>query len=295
MMNLDDVIEKINITHRDKRILIGLPIAVLVLSLAVISFNGLSYGTDLEGGTMVTLTNFSVDGNELQSELRDHYNTADITVRSPTNIGSGPTYIELSSDITSGDINDYFDEKYPGTDLSFSVFDPTVSSQFKSEAMKAIVLAFVAMSIIVFIVFRNPVPSITVVLSAISDIIVTVAIMSALGINLTLGTIAALLMVIGYSVDSNILLTTRLLKRRGETVTKIRNAMKTGLTMTLTTLSAMVVLYLVSSHPTLESIAIVLVFALAIDIMYTWMLNTGILLWYLGRHEKPTKSRRSRK
>lgn len=295
MMNLDDVIEKINITSRDKRILIGLPIAILVLSLAVISFNGLSYGTDLEGGTMVTLTNFSVDGNELQSELRDHYNTADITVRSPTNIGSGPTYIELPSEITSEDINEYFDENYPGTDLSFSVFDPTVSSQFKSEAMKAIALAFIAMSIIVFIVFRNPIPSITVVLSAISDIVVTVAIMSSLGINLTLGTIAALLMVIGYSVDSNILLTTRLLKRRGETVTKVRNAMKTGLTMTLTTLSAMIVLYLVSSHPTLESIAIVLVFALAIDLMYTWMLNTGILLWYLGKHEKAVKSRRSKR
>jgi len=287
MINLDDVIEKANITQRDKKIIVGIPIIIFILSISVIALNGLSFGTDLEGGTMVTLTNFTVDGNLLQEDLRDFYGTADITVKSPTNIGSGPTYIELPSNIASDDINDYFDENYPGTDLSFSVFDPTVSNQFKSEAMKAIALAFVAMSIIVFLVFRTPLPSMTVVLSAISDITVTIALMSILGINLTLGTIAALLMVIGYSVDSNILLTTRLLKRRGELVPKVRNAMKTGLTMTITTLCAMIALYLVSSHPTLESIAIVLIFALVIDIMNTWCLNTGILMWFLeGQQNK---------
>jgi len=294
MIDLDYVIEKVNITQRDKKIVIGLPIIIFILSLSVIAYNGLSFGTDLEGGTMVTLTDFTVDGNELQAELRDYYDTADIAVKSPTNIGAGPTYIELPSNILSDDIQEYFDENYPGSDLSFSVFDPTVSKQFKSEAMKAIALAFIAMSFIVFIVFRTPIPSMTVVFSAISDIVISIALMSILGINLTLGTIAALLMVIGYSVDSNILLTTRLLKRRGELVEKVSNAMKTGLTMTLTTLCAMIALYLVSSHPTLESIAIVLIFALVIDIMNTWGLNTGILMWYLERQHKASP-RRARK
>ncbi|HPR41279.1 MAG TPA: protein translocase subunit SecF [Candidatus Methanofastidiosa archaeon] len=293
MINLDDVIDKINITQRDKKIIIGIPIIIFILSISVIALNGLSFGTDLEGGTMVTLTNFTTDGNELQAELRDHFGTADITVKSPTNIGSGPTYVEIPSNIDSDDVQEYFGEKYPGTDVSFSMFDPTVTSQFKSEAMKAIILAFIAMSIIVFIVFRTPIPSLTVVLSAISDITITVALMSALGINLTLGTIAALLMVIGYSVDSNILLTTRLLKRRGELVPKVKNAMKTGFTMTITTLCAMLALYIVSSHPTLESISIVLIFALSIDLMNTWCLNTGILMWFLERQHTDQKKRRS--
>ncbi|MBN1786496.1 MAG: protein translocase subunit SecF [Candidatus Methanofastidiosa archaeon] len=296
MISLDDVIEKVNITQRDRRMVIGIPIIILILSISVIALNGLSYGTDLEGGTMVTLTNFTMNGNELQVELRDHFGIADITVKSPNNIGSGPTYIEVPSSISPDEITEYFEETYPGTDLSFSVFDPTVSKEFKSEAMKAIVLAFIAMSIIVFIVFRNPIPSMTVVFSAISDIGITVALMSVFGINLTLGTIAALLMVIGYSVDSNILLTTRLLKRRGEAVAKVKSAMKTGLTMTLTTLSAMIVLYLVSSHPTLESIAIVLIFALIIDLMNTWGLNTAVLLWFIERQERTgTRHRRSRR
>jgi preprotein translocase subunit SecF len=139
------------------------------------------------------------------------------------------------------------------------------------------------------------VPSLAVVLSAVSDIAITVAIMSVLGITLTLGTIAALLMVIGYSVDSDILLTTRLIKRRGELNDKVRRAMKTGVTMTLTTLSAMIVLWVVSQHPTLDSIAIVLIFALIIDLINTWMLNTGILMWYLGKKESKKVSRRKRR
>ena len=39
--------------------------------------------------------------------------------------------------------------------------------------------------------------------------------MRVVGIELSLGTLAALLMLIGYSVDSDILLTNRVLKRRG--------------------------------------------------------------------------------
>ena len=58
-------------------------------------------------------------------------------------------------------------------------------------------------------------PSGAVVLSAFADIVMTAAVMTVIGIELTLPTTAALLMLIGYSVDSDILLTMRVLKRQG--------------------------------------------------------------------------------
>jgi preprotein translocase subunit SecF len=236
-----------------------------------------------------------VDPDALQEELQDRFGTAQIKVKPAPGLQTDLIFVEAPASIPSGELETFFDENYPDADLSFSVFDATVSSNFREQATQALIFAFIGMSVIVFIVFRSPVPSLAVVLSAVSDIAITVAIMSVLGITLTLGTIAALLMVIGYSVDSDILLTTRLIKRRGELNAKARRAMKTGVTMTLTTLSAMIVLWVVSQHPTLDSIAIVLIFALIIDLINTWMLNTGILMWYLGKKESKKVSRRKRR
>jgi preprotein translocase subunit SecF len=130
--------------------------------------------------------------------------------------------------------------------------------------------------------------------------------MDVFGVALTLGTVAALLMLIGYSVDTDILLTTRLLKRKGELNEKIIDAMKTGLTMTTTTLAALLALFIVSSGSVMSfiridiirDISVVLIFGLIADIVNTWMTNVGILRLYIEksgmkdkRIEKPSKKR----
>jgi preprotein translocase subunit SecF len=127
-----------------------------------------------------------------------------------------------------------------------------------------------------------------------SDMLIAAAFMNVAGIELSLGTVAALLMLIGYSVDSDILLTTRVLKRRGTVQENISNAMKTGITMTTTTLAALVVMYVVSTYSylvipsfsqitLLSNISIVLIFGLVADLLNTWLLNTSVLRWYVTR------------
>ena len=54
-------------------------------------------------------------------------------------------------------------------------------------------------------------------------------------------------MLIGYSVDSDILLTTRVLKRQGKLNDKLAGAFHTGIIMTSTTIAAVTVLLIVSS------------------------------------------------
>jgi preprotein translocase subunit SecF len=113
--------------------------------------------------------------------------------------------------------------------------------------------------------------------------------MDLIGMELSLGTVAALLMLIGYSVDSDILLTTNLLRKKGELNEKLRNTMRTGITMTSTTISAIFAMFVVSSYiniPILKDISIVLLFGLAVDLMNTWLFNAGVLRWYIERKER---------
>jgi len=125
--------------------------------------------------------------------------------------------------------------------------------------------------------------------AALADIIVTAAIMQIIGIPLSLGTTAALLMLIGYSVDSDILLTTRVLKRRGKLEDKLSGAFRTGIIMTTTTLSAVAAMWVVATAGQIQiisQIASVLLIGLFVDLMNTWMLNAGILKGYVLRSDK---------
>ena len=112
----------------------------------------------------------------------------------------------------------------------------------------------------------------------------TAATMNIIGIPLSLGTLAALLMLIGYSVDSDILLTNRVLKRQGKLNDKLTGAFHTGIIMTSTTLAAAAAMLIVSwlgSIQILMDISAVLLIGLIFDVMNTWLTNVGILKWYV--------------
>ena len=152
-------------------------------------------------------------------------------------------------------------------------------------AVLGVVVAFAGMSVIAFVLFRTFVPSVAIVVSAFGDIVVPVALMDVLGMRLSLGVVAALLMLIGYSVDSDILLNNHILRRSGGFYESAYRAMRTGVTMTLTSISAMTVMAVVAylfRIDLLVSIGIVLVFGLVTDLLNTYLLNMSLLRWYVG-------------
>ncbi len=100
--------------------------------------------------------------------------------------------------------------------------------------------------------------------------------------------IIAFLMLIGYSVDTDILLTTRLLKRyEGTLNNRIFSAFKTGITMTLTSLFAIAAALIIvrSFSVVLTQIFTILVIGLSFDLINTWVTNLSILKWYVKRKE----------
>jgi len=275
-------------THTVKQI-IALPILLLVLSIAIITGATVLHGTpvplglEFEGGVMATLATDMTD-----SQLENDFASYDlISVRAAGN-RKLVQFGAMDQD-TQMQLTEHINEKYPDSEIM--QIGQVYSTELQKQAIKAVIFAFLGMAIVVFLIFRSPIPSGAVVLSAFSDIVIAVAFMNIIGIELTIGTVAALLMLIGYSVDSDILLTTRLLKRRGTIEDNIFHAMKTGMTMTLTTLAALVMMYLVSTFSYLvtsfsqisiiSDISIVLIFGLAADLVNTWLLNTGILKWYI--------------
>ena len=95
-------------------------------------------------------------------------------------------------------------------------------------------------------------------------------------------------MLIGYSVDTDILLTTRVLKRQegGSLMNKIFNAMRTGLILTTTSFAAVLSAYIFTESDVIKQITLILTIGLFFDVIYTWLQNAVILRLYMERKHR---------
>ena len=268
---------------RSYRPLIAIPVAITVIALLIVVFNGLNESVDLRGGSLADLTlEKSISNTELESILKEKLGLDDVKVISAA--GNRVT-VQFGTGVDVMKVTDALDGVAKIN--SYRSVGPLLSKQALNQIYWAIGFAFLFMSITVFIIFRDPIPSVAVILAALSDIIIALGGMSVFGIPLSLASVGAILMLIGYSVDTDILLTTRLLKqRKGEINRRAFGAMKTGLTMSITAITSMTALYLVTlfiipEARVLSNIAAVLIIGLAGDILTTWLMNLGILKWYL--------------
>lgn len=176
-----------------------------------------------------------------------------------------------------------------GDDVAFQKKEvsPTLGSTFYATALNAGILALILIIIVVFVLFRELVPSAAVIASMLLDILGATGLMAVFRIPLTLSTIPALLMLVGYSVDTDTMLTAKVLKgREGTPSARAYDALLTGLTMTGTTIAALLAMLLFSFIGQIEiiyEIAAVLLFGLLFDITSTWLMNAPVLLWYVER------------
>ena len=274
------MLEKMMENHK---ILIAIPIILALLSLVLIGVNGLEQGVDLKGGSQAELQLLgSVTPTELEQTLDAKLNTNNIKV---TNNGNNKVTVELENNINSSTFTSAINGK--AKVISYNEIGPVLSEEAMGQIYIAMIFAFLFMAVTVFIVFREPVPSVAIILAALCDILIALGGMSLFKIPLSIASVGALLMLIGYSVDTDILLTTRLLKRREGTVeSRAKNAMYTGLTMSFAAIAAMGILYIVTKlimpeATTLSNISAVLVIGLIGDILSTWLMNLGILKTYI--------------
>lgn len=262
-----------------------IPLIVLILSLAVLGYNMATTGTlltpgmDFSGGTAVTL--FTADSPDMLRGTFSGYPL--ISIDGGINDGK---YLKFGpmDDASFQSLAALITERYP--DAKIDQIGASFGKTLQGQASIALLISFIGMAIVVFVAFRALVPAGAVVFCALTDIIMTAAVMTLVGIELSLPTTAALLMLIGYSVDSDILLTMRVLKRQGRLSEKLSGAFRTGIIMTTTTLAAITAMWVVAAVgqiTVIRDIASVLIIGLLLDMMNTWLTNAGIIKWYMQK------------
>ncbi len=272
------------------KFLLAIALALMFATLAYLLFFYIKHGdimykdVSLTGGTTITI--YSPLTPEVKKSL-----PKDSVIREISDLKTGkPIAFSIETTEKIEDIESSLEKKlgYNLTEENSSVefTGAALSESFYNELRIALVIAFALMAIVVFVMFRTFIPSIAVLQAGFTDIIVSLAFVNLIGFRVSGAGIAAFLMLIGYSVDTDIMLTNRALRKGEQTLNKrLKSALYTGLTMTLTSLAAVFLAWVVVRNisSVLSEIFMILSVGLVADIFSTWLGNAAILKWYCER------------
>lgn len=245
----------------------------------------------LKGGVSAILTiNVLIPPQKVQKAFATKFPKNSFSVSALSSGGKNTGYIidtDLKETIFKNYAQKYFKVKLAyGKNYNSNYISPTLSNTFFIQALYIIAISFILMAFVIFFYFREFVPAFAVVLSGAFDIFVTVGILDLMKFKISIPGIGALIMLIGYSIDTDVLLTNRLLREKeGNIFEKTFGAFKTGILMSLTTLFTGIGALIFTNSSVIYEIALILVIGLCIDIISTWLQNAPILLNWLERKE----------
>mgnify|MGYP001380561230 FL=1 len=186
-----------------------LSIFLVVVSLILLTFKGLNFGIDFKGGTLIELR--STDKEINISSLRDNLNQMDLGDVSVKNFGNDTDFLIK---FENNENKNVIEEIKINLDNSFgNSFDfrrvenvgPKVSSELLRSGIIAISVALALMLIYIWIRFEWQF-SLGAILALFHDVIVTLGLFSLLGLEINLSIIAAVLTIVGYSMNDTVVI-----------------------------------------------------------------------------------------
>ena len=186
-----------------------LSITLVVVSLLLLTFKGLNFGIDFKGGTLIELR--STDDKINVTSLRENLNSINLGDVSVKNFGNKKDFLIKFENNTKKNV---IEEIKINLDKSFgNQFDfrrvenvgPKVSAELLKSGIIAISIALVLMLIYIWIRFEWQF-SLGAILALFHDVIVTLGLFSLFGLEINLSIIAAVLTIVGYSMNDTVVI-----------------------------------------------------------------------------------------
>ena len=192
-----------------------LSLILIALSILVFMFKGLNLGVDFKGGTLIELRVESTSINI--SEIRQSFlkmNLGDVTVKKFGNENDYLIKIEKTENTNSNMIESINKKlsKDLGQEINFRRVEnvgPKVSGELIKAGLLAISLSLAAMLIYIWIRFEWQF-SLAAIIALIHDVIITVGIFSLLSFEVNLSIVAAVLTIVGYSMNDTVVIFARI-------------------------------------------------------------------------------------
>ena len=234
---------------------------IFILSIIFIFFKGLNYGIDFKGGTLIELrTDTSINASAIRDSLKS-MNLGDINVKKFGKEGDYLIKVEQKNTNNSNLIPEI--KKTLADNLNADVdfrrvenVGPKVSSELLESSIIAISLALAAMLFYIWIRFEWQF-SIGSIIALFHDVIITLGIFSVLSLEINLSIIAAVLTIVGYSMNDTVVIYDRirenLLKYTKISISDVSNlsineTLSRTIITSVTTLLALISIYILGGE-----------------------------------------------
>ena len=187
-----------------------LSLFLIIVSLFLLIFKGLNFGIDFKGGTLIELR--SDNTNYKTEDIRGAFNKLNLDDLSVKKFGAESDYVIKfkRSDLNEpdfiknlkNDLDNYLE------DYSFRRVEnvgPKVSAELLQDGVTAIAIALAAMLIYIWFRFEWQF-SIGAIIAIFHDVIITLGIFSLLSLEINLSIVAAVLTIVGYSMNDTVVI-----------------------------------------------------------------------------------------
>ncbi len=289
------------------RIFVPLSVLLTLASLAYMSLHGVRYGVEFQGGTqlILKLTNTpqidriravvdqSARGAVIQTY--DDPKKNQVLVRLPGGEGEGADLSAEAQAVRAGLARDYAEN--PVKESSTEIVGPIVGRELRQKAIQLTLFGLLFQFLYIWYRFSGAAWGAAATIAVFHDVIITLGLLVLCGYEVTLNVIAALLTLVGYSVNDTIVIFDRvrenLRQRRKEPLAKIINdSVNQTLSRTLissgTTFLTVLGLYLFGGE-VLRGFAFAMVFGIIFGTYSTIYIASPIVVWWqsLKRDRRP--------
>ena len=206
------MIKNINFVSKFRKANI-ISIIIFILSIILISFKGLNYGIDFKGGTLIELrTEKSIQASIIRESLNS-MNLGDVNVKKFGKVGDYLIKVEQKN--TNNNLIPEIKKTLTdnlNTEVDFRRVEnvgPKVSSELLESSIIAISLALAAMLFYIWVRFEWQF-SVGSIIALFHDVVITLGIFSLLYLEINLSIIAAVLTIVGYSMNDTVVIYDRI-------------------------------------------------------------------------------------
>ena len=186
-----------------------LSVSLIIISLLLLTFKGLNFGIDFKGGTLIEIR--STDTKINVSSLRDNLSQMNLGDVSVKNFGNETDFlIKFENNENKNvieEIKNNLDKSF-GNSFNFRRVEnvgPKVSAELLRSGVIAISVALFLMLVYIWIRFEWQF-SLGAIIALFHDVIVTLGVFSLLGLEINLSIIAAVLTIVGYSMNDTVVI-----------------------------------------------------------------------------------------
>ncbi|WP_139904395.1 protein translocase subunit SecF [Clostridium thermarum] len=229
----------------------GISLAIIAVGIVFLIANkGLNFGIDFKGGTVVTIEmGKAVNNEEIAALVRETAPDAVTRIVDETQVEIQSSKLDNA---TTQEIFSKIKTKYELQDealLSENSIEGSIGSEMTRKAFTALAVATVCMLLYIRIRFKDVAFGLAAIIALIHDVLITLTLYAAFRIPVNSPFIAAMLTIIGYSINDTIVIFDRIRENqktlRGKSITEIANisvtqTMSRSINTSLTTLFTIV-------------------------------------------------------